>query len=442
MLRKIVVIGLFLVASFAIAENRIGSYDSINGAGGSGTSGCVTVYVRYADGFPRPGAEVWEYSPHSNYLGTTDSNGKVQKYGLAAGEYWIYAIYASSQFGPNTPLHVDASGWGNAIIRANYETTPPVIEILFPQNITYTNSSVPLTFTVHDYSDYSAISWIGYSLDGQSNVTVTGNATLSSLSYGRHNIVVHANDTVGNMGASYKIFFSVPLLSILRTPIKPNYDEGVVVSANITDAVAGVDKALLSYTCDMTWHNVSMNRFNDTFNATIPPQSYGTLVNYKTYANDTNGNWWESNTYSYIVGDFTTSEITTVEWKPTCPYLFMPSGIPRTNEPVLIIANVTEPVNASGVAKVLFSYRVDSGEWWNTTMVYNTTTSLWTTIIPGQLGGATVEFYIKAYDNAENTITSSMYAFNVKALSTGDLNGDGTVNYKDAAIFRQAYISG
>jgi PKD repeat protein len=68
--------------------------------------------------------------------------------------------------------------------------------ILSPENKTYAMSTgIPLTFTVDETTG-----WIGYNLDGQANVTITGNATLPTLSDGPHYVFVYANDTVGNMG--------------------------------------------------------------------------------------------------------------------------------------------------------------------------------------------------------------------------------------------------
>ena len=81
-------------------------------------------------------------------------------------------------------------------IKGYPDIAPPVITILSPQNVTYTTNSIPLTFTVDE-----APSWIGYSLDNQANVTVTGNTTLTGLSYGPHRVEVYANDTSGNMGS-------------------------------------------------------------------------------------------------------------------------------------------------------------------------------------------------------------------------------------------------
>jgi parallel beta-helix repeat protein len=85
---------------------------------------------------------------------------------------------------------------------------PPTITILSPQSKTYYTTSVPLTFTVNEPT-----SWCGYSLDGQANVTLPGcvNITLTGLSYTTHNIIVYANDTLGNMGFSEKRYFTVSI---------------------------------------------------------------------------------------------------------------------------------------------------------------------------------------------------------------------------------------
>lgn len=50
---------------------------------------------------------------------------------------------------------------------------------------------------------------MSYSLDGQANVTVTGNTTLNNLSNGAHNITVYATDVAGNTGASETFSFTI-----------------------------------------------------------------------------------------------------------------------------------------------------------------------------------------------------------------------------------------
>jgi hypothetical protein len=83
---------------------------------------------------------------------------------------------------------------------------PPNILILSPETKAYSSSNVPLDFTVN-----KTVSQISYSLDGQQNVTVTGNTTLTGLSSGLHSITVYANDTFGNMGASETVNFTVAI---------------------------------------------------------------------------------------------------------------------------------------------------------------------------------------------------------------------------------------
>ncbi|MGB9135106.1 MAG: hypothetical protein WCC63_05940 [Candidatus Bathyarchaeia archaeon] len=81
---------------------------------------------------------------------------------------------------------------------------PLVISILTPENRSYLTDGVPLVFTVN-----RPASWMGYSLDGQANTTITGNSTLPTLPDGPHYVVVYANDTAGNMGASNEVHFTV-----------------------------------------------------------------------------------------------------------------------------------------------------------------------------------------------------------------------------------------
>ena len=82
--------------------------------------------------------------------------------------------------------------------------TPPIISALSLENKTYNQNDLSLNFTVDE-----PISWMGYSLDGQANITAAGNFTLTALPSGSHTFILYANDTVGNMGASETINFSI-----------------------------------------------------------------------------------------------------------------------------------------------------------------------------------------------------------------------------------------
>jgi hypothetical protein len=50
--------------------------------------------------------------------------------------------------------------------------------------------------------------WVCYSLDGEKNISITGNSTITNLTNGFHGITVYANDTSGNMGTSETINFT------------------------------------------------------------------------------------------------------------------------------------------------------------------------------------------------------------------------------------------
>lgn len=95
-----------------------------------------------------------------------------------------------------------------------YGTVAPVIWITSPSNETY--QQVQLTFTIN-----KDVSWIGYSLDNNSNVTVTNPIRLSRLSQGSHQIVLYANDTSGNMGVSNTVYFSIDSIAPALTIINP-----------------------------------------------------------------------------------------------------------------------------------------------------------------------------------------------------------------------------
>jgi hypothetical protein len=92
----------------------------------------------------------------------------------------------------------------------------PVVSFLSFESSTFDTSWVPLNFTVE-----RSFSKIMYCLDGQANVTISGNSTLNCLQNGEHNITVYATDDAGNVGASEAVFFSVevPFSTNLALPL-------------------------------------------------------------------------------------------------------------------------------------------------------------------------------------------------------------------------------
>jgi hypothetical protein len=83
---------------------------------------------------------------------------------------------------------------------------PPSIQIISPENKNYTVNDIILNYTTS-----ASTQWSGYSLDGNSNVTLAANSTLPQLSNGFHNVTIYANDTYGNIGKSETINFIVTI---------------------------------------------------------------------------------------------------------------------------------------------------------------------------------------------------------------------------------------
>jgi hypothetical protein len=83
------------------------------------------------------------------------------------------------------------------------DTIAPIISDLSVENTTYKNSDIPLSFNVNEN-----VTQTSYCLDNQANVTINGNSTLTGLAEGMHSLVVYANDTAGNIGASNTVYFS------------------------------------------------------------------------------------------------------------------------------------------------------------------------------------------------------------------------------------------
>jgi hypothetical protein len=85
----------------------------------------------------------------------------------------------------------------------DYWRVPPAVYVVSPLNQTYNETDVSLVFEVNN-----PVVWMGYSLDGQDNITVIGNVTLSGLSSGSHNITVYAEDEFENTGSSETVYFT------------------------------------------------------------------------------------------------------------------------------------------------------------------------------------------------------------------------------------------
>jgi hypothetical protein len=115
-------------------------------------------------------------------------------------------------------IHAEGGGWyppegirqngffidGAQTVFFTSDATPPIVSVLLLENKTYYISNMTLNFTSNEL-----VSQASYSLDGQENVTIAGNTTLTNLPVGKHNVTVYATDNAGNTGTSETLFFTV-----------------------------------------------------------------------------------------------------------------------------------------------------------------------------------------------------------------------------------------
>jgi hypothetical protein len=107
------------------------------------------------------------------------------------------------------------NGASNTVFFSNFavDTVPINVKVTTIQNTTYTGKDVPLGFTVD-----KSVSWTTYSLDGQANMTVSQNTTLTGLSFGVHTLTVYAQDTLGLTEASDTVSFAMVASTVPEFP--------------------------------------------------------------------------------------------------------------------------------------------------------------------------------------------------------------------------------
>ena len=199
------------------------------------------------------------------YLGVAVVNDVLYAIGGFDGENWLNA---NEQYKP-----------------VGYGTVPPKVQITSPENKTY--CEVSLAFTVNRGTE-----WMGYSLDNQANVTIKAESKLSGLSQGAHNITIYANDSLGNMGSSNTVFFSVDTLApdiVIMLPQNQSYDvTDIQLTFKVNEAVTW-----LAYRLD------GQQKVTVIGNVTLPALSDGSH-RLTVYATDEMGNSAEETVYFNI----------------------------------------------------------------------------------------------------------------------------------------------
>jgi hypothetical protein len=175
----------------------------------SDTTGLVEAYTDSA-WWPGPG---WVWNPLKPGV-VPDSNVDVVLSRYENGYFGNATLTGLSQGSHNLTVlvrtelsYISYGVYSGAVLSTvlfNVDLVPLNISFLSPEAKVYGSVSVPLNLTVNE-----APSVLKYSLDGQANVTLAGNATLIDLSNGDHNVTVYGVDRFGNPGTFETVRFSI-----------------------------------------------------------------------------------------------------------------------------------------------------------------------------------------------------------------------------------------
>ena len=124
-----------------------------------------------------------EFTFYDYLTGIPDGNHSINVTCICNGQVWANEPIIFYTFG----LIVSQT------VTFSVDSTPPSISSLSVENKTFNTNTVLLSFFV------SKPSALTYSLDGQQNVSIAGNTTLTGLSDGSHSLIVYADDLAGNI---------------------------------------------------------------------------------------------------------------------------------------------------------------------------------------------------------------------------------------------------
>lgn len=163
--------------------------------------------------------------------------------GLAVVDDILYAIGGANggtEYGP-TGANEQYTPW----YEVAFPSPSPLISILSPANTTYAAvfdpyAAIPLIFETNE-----SLSWVGYSLDGGSNITAPENGTLIEISVNSRSLTLYANDTSGNWAAPQTVYYEIAFNLGPTSPPEPFPTTILIVASVVTVAI--VSASLLVY---------------------------------------------------------------------------------------------------------------------------------------------------------------------------------------------------
>ena len=131
----------------------------------------------------------------------------------------------------------------------NQSNAVPTISIVYPTNETVFNVSIEGVFFEVQYETNDTLSWVGYNIDGGSNVTVTGNSTDNmrfidsgyQFDFGYNTLTLYANDTDGNWAIPQTVTYLVNFYpDSTPPPSSPSSVDALIPLVAVVVIVSGV----------------------------------------------------------------------------------------------------------------------------------------------------------------------------------------------------------
>ena len=161
----------------------------------------VSIYD--SSNYKPPNPTITHLSTTINLTDVPEGNHRITLYANETG-YYRSSKYSSSA-NDTFNYYYDFKIIGSSTLNFSVDTIAPVISSISIENKTYYSANLPLSFLVDDKS-----SQLQYSIDNQSNVTLTSNTTLAGLTDGSHTLTIFATDSFGNIGIEAVTFTVTP----------------------------------------------------------------------------------------------------------------------------------------------------------------------------------------------------------------------------------------
>ena len=269
-----------------------GYYFAVAGAT-TGTNAPDRIYVYGTDASswpwnpPRPTAQIYDPITEKWSLGIALPTVRMNS-GITVLNDMIYVI-GGSTFGY---FNMQGTSAVNERFTPVLYGSIPQISITSPENMIYTQTTIPLEFTVNEPT-----SWIGYTLGGQPNVTITENTNLTILTEGRHTIGLYARDMAGDEGSTIVTFtvdVNPPIVFVLSPENKTYSDSNILLNVEFEEEIS-----------DMKYSLDGLENVTFTENITVSELKVG-AHNVTVYAIDLAGHTGVSETIYFTIEPFPT----------------------------------------------------------------------------------------------------------------------------------------